>query len=65
MVALAKHEIYFGRQFSLDEILAGIDRVRVQDINQLANELFDDHYLALIALGMVDGKALSVDMLRC
>jgi predicted Zn-dependent peptidase len=64
MVALAKHEIYFGRQFSLDEILAGIDRVTVQEINQLANELFDSYHLALIALGAVDGNALSLDMLR-
>jgi predicted Zn-dependent peptidase len=64
MGALAKHEIYFGRQFSLDETLAGINRVSTQDLQQLAAELFDRQYLALIALGNVNAEQLSSNFLR-
>jgi predicted Zn-dependent peptidase len=65
MVALATHEIYFGRRYGLDEILAGIDRVSIPEVNQLANELFDSRYLTLVALGNLDGKVLSPDILQC
>ncbi len=65
MISLASHEIYFGRQFELDEILAGIKRVNVADIKRLANELFDCNYLALVALGNLNGEVLSPDILQC
>ncbi len=65
MVALANHEIYFGSQFSLDEILAGIERVSMADINKMANELFDSNYLSLVMLGKLEGGAVSAEILRC
>lgn len=65
MVSLASHEIYFGRQFDLDEILAGIEQVNVADISRLANELFDGDHLALVALGNLNGEILSPDILQC
>ncbi len=65
MVALASHEIYFGRQFSLDEILVGIEQVSSADINKLANELFDSNCLTLVTLGNLESDAISAKDLRC
>ncbi|HEY3120849.1 MAG TPA: pitrilysin family protein [Vicinamibacteria bacterium] len=41
MSHLARHEIYFGRQFSLDELLAGIEAVSADDVQRVANHVFD------------------------
>jgi predicted Zn-dependent peptidase len=40
MSHLARQEIYFGRQFSLDAILDGVERVAAADVRRLADELF-------------------------
>jgi predicted Zn-dependent peptidase len=40
MSHLARQEIYFGRTFKLDEILAGIEAVTAEDIPRVAGELF-------------------------
>jgi len=40
MASLARQEIGFGRTFSLDEILASIDGVEVEDIRRCAQRLF-------------------------
>jgi predicted Zn-dependent peptidase len=39
MSHLARQEIYFGRQFGLDEIIAGIEDVSVQDVQRVAGEI--------------------------
>ena len=38
---IARQEIYFGRQFGLDEIMAGIEAVSVGDVTRIATKLFD------------------------
>jgi predicted Zn-dependent peptidase len=42
MSHIARQEIYFGRTFKLDEILAGIEAVRADDIPRIAGDLFRD-----------------------
>jgi predicted Zn-dependent peptidase len=42
MSQLARHEIYFGRHFSLDEMLASIDAVTVDAVQRVAQDLFRD-----------------------
>src|SRR5690606_18377437 len=42
MSQLARQQIYFGRHFSLDELLGGIDGVTAGDVQRLAAELFRD-----------------------
>ena len=37
---LARQEIYFGRQFGLDEIIAGIEAVTVEDVQRIAADIF-------------------------
>ena len=40
MSHLARQEIHYGRQFTLDEIMAGIDAVGADDVQRIANEIF-------------------------
>ncbi len=46
MANLARQEMTFGRTFSLDEILAGIDAVSIDDVQSIANRLFDPSTLS-------------------
>jgi len=51
MTKLARSEIYFGRQITLDEILADVDAVRGEDIIRLAQELLVLDRLVAAAIG--------------
>jgi predicted Zn-dependent peptidase len=51
MMNLARQEIYFGRQASMDEMLRGLDRVRPVHLQELAEELLHGAPAALAALG--------------
>ena len=51
MSHLARQEIYFDRQFSLDETLEGIERVTRDDVQRVASELFANGALAATVLG--------------
>jgi len=42
MSQLARHEISFGRHFSLDELVAAIDAVTADDVLRVAGDLFRD-----------------------
>jgi len=55
MSHLARQEIYFDRQFGLDETLAGIEKVTVDDVQRVADDLFKDGSLAATVLGDVNG----------
>jgi predicted Zn-dependent peptidase len=51
MSNLARQEIYFGRQFTLEETLKGIAPVTTRDVQRLCKSLFQDKHLTLAALG--------------
>jgi predicted Zn-dependent peptidase len=55
MSHLARQEIYFDRQFGLDETLEGVERVTANDVQRVARELFADGSLAATVLGAVNG----------
>jgi len=55
MSHLARQEIYFDRQFGLDETLEGIERVTAEDLQRVACDLFPDGALAGTVLGPLDG----------
>ena len=55
MSHLARQEIYFDRQFSLDETLAGIERITPDDMLRVARDLFSNGSLAATVLGPVNG----------
>jgi len=51
MSQLARDEMYFGRQLSLDEVLLGIEAVHPEDVIRLAGEMFEQRPLGLTAVG--------------
>lgn len=53
MSNLARQEIFFGRQSTLDEILERIDKVGIEDVQRVAGEIFDGDELAITALGQL------------
>jgi predicted Zn-dependent peptidase len=55
MSHLARQEIYFDRQFGLDETLEGVERVTTGEVRRVARDLFTDGSLAATVVGAVDG----------
>jgi predicted Zn-dependent peptidase len=55
MSHLARQEIYFDRQFGLDETLNGIENVTAGDVQRVAADLFKGDSLAATVLGNVNG----------
>jgi predicted Zn-dependent peptidase len=55
MSHLARQEIYFDRQFGLDETLQGIERVTAGEVQRVAVDLFRNGSLAATVLGNVNG----------
>jgi predicted Zn-dependent peptidase len=55
MSHIARQEIYFDKQFGLDETLEGIERVTSADIQRVASDLFRNGSLAATVLGNVNG----------
>jgi predicted Zn-dependent peptidase len=55
MSHLARQEIYFDRQFGLDETLSGIEKVTAGDVQRVAADLFKGDSLAATVLGNVNG----------
>ncbi len=51
MIKLAQQMLYFQRNFTLDEIIQGIEAVRLRDIKRVAQELFTGKQLALTVIG--------------
>jgi predicted Zn-dependent peptidase len=63
MSHLARQEIYFDRQFGLDETLEGVERVTTADIQRVARDLFSDGAVAATVLGAVGGLELPKERL--
>ena len=64
MSHLARQEIYFDKQFSLDETLQGIERVSPEDVQRVAGELFSNGSLAATVLGQVNGLQIPRERLN-
>ena len=63
MSHLARQEIYFDRQFGLDETLIGVERVTSDDILRVARDLFTNGAMAATVLGAVNGLQLPPEKL--
>jgi len=59
MSHLARQEIYFGRQLTLDETLAGVEQVTADAVQRVAQALFLNGALAATVLGPVNGVELT------
>ncbi len=65
MSNLARQEMYFGKFFSLDEIVARIERVAAEELQEIAREFFQPQQVALTVLGNLDGLKIERDRLVC
>ena len=65
MSNLARQELYFGRFYSLDEILAGIDMVTREDLQMIAQNFFKPEQIAVTVLGPLNGFTLERSRLAC
>ena len=63
MSNLARQEIYFERQFSLDETIESIERVSAADVVRVARDLFANGSLGATVLGQQDGLQLTAEEL--
>jgi predicted Zn-dependent peptidase len=63
MSHLARQEIYFDRQFGLDETLEGVERVTRDDLQRVARDLFTNGAFAATVLGAVNGLQLPPEKL--
>jgi len=63
MSHVARQEIYFERQVSLDETLQGVERVTPDDVARVASDLFRDDALSATVLGNVNGLQIPRDRL--
>ena len=64
MSHLARQEIYFDRQFTLDETLKSIEDVTAADVQRVARDLFQPGALAATVLGNVNGLQLTRERLN-
>lgn len=65
MTNLARQQIFFGRFFSMDEMLSSIEAVSAEQVQALAVESFQPDALSLTILGKVDGLAIDRALLNC
>lgn len=63
MARLAKNEIFLGCQPQLEEIIAAIDQVTIDEVKQLANLIMADDSLNLNIIGPVSDADLKLDNL--
>jgi predicted Zn-dependent peptidase len=65
MSNLARQELYFGDHFSLDEMIVNIEHVSSEDLQELAQTLFDTRQVAFTILGNLDGFKITRERLDC
>ncbi len=60
MSKLAKNEIYFGCYQSVQEMLHGFDRVTVESLRGLCEQLIDDECFTLVMMGKLNKESLTL-----
>ena len=65
MANLARQQMYFGRFFGVEEIIADVERVGPEQIQEMANELFHPDRIALAMLGDLGEWTIERDALVC
>ncbi len=65
MANLARQEMYFHQFFSGEEVVARIDKVNAEQVQAMAQTLFDPARIAVTLLGRLDGIKLGRSRLIC
>jgi predicted Zn-dependent peptidase len=64
MSHLARHEIYFRKHFTLDQLLTDIENVTADDVQRVARDLFRDDGLVATVVGPKRAAGLNAAQLR-
>ncbi|MBI4464256.1 MAG: insulinase family protein [Acidobacteria bacterium] len=62
---LARQEMYFGRFFTLDEIIEKVEAVTAEEIAQITQEFFRTELISLTVLGRLNGLRIRRNGLTC
>jgi predicted Zn-dependent peptidase len=65
MSNLARQEMYFGKFFTLDEIIAAIEKVTREEMQDIAREFFRPEHISVTVLGNLNGFQLTREQLAC
>ena len=65
MANLARQEMYFQQFYSVDEIIARIEEVDANQVQTMAQRLFEPERIAVTLLGRLDGVKLGRSRLVC
>ena len=65
MSNLARQEMYFGRFFTLDELVGSIESVTADDVQRIAQTFFDPKQIALTVLGNLENFKIGREDLAC
>jgi len=65
MSNLARQEMYHDRFMGMDEIIAKVEAVTLEEVVQAANEMFQQELIAVTVLGNLNGLKLTREMLEC
>jgi predicted Zn-dependent peptidase len=63
MSSLAKNEIYYNREVSVEEVIEKIQAVSQDDIITLANDIFVQDRITLVSLGKIDQTEMDIEAL--
>lgn len=58
MSNLARQELFFGRFFSIDEMVENIDQVTAEDLQSIAQDFFGGRQMGVTVLGRLNGLEL-------
>ena len=65
MTNLARQEMYFGKFFTLDELVESIEAVTAADVQRIAQTFFDPKQIALTILGNLENFKIGREDLVC
>ncbi|MBI4876089.1 MAG: insulinase family protein [Acidobacteria bacterium] len=65
MANLARQELFFGRFFSLDDLLDSVERVTAEEVRDVARAFFDSRQIAVTVLGKLNGHKFTRTELAC
>ncbi len=65
MANLARQQLYFGKFFSLDELIESVERITVEQVQQVAADCFNQKQIALTVLGNLNGFKIGREKLAC
>ncbi|HVB55625.1 MAG TPA: pitrilysin family protein [Candidatus Acidoferrales bacterium] len=64
MNSLARYHLYFNRHFTPEELIAMLESVTVEEVQQVAHDLFQPGRLAASVVGALNGFKLTPEQLR-